>query len=114
RHLYVFCSDYHLGRLRALLTQAGFSLKRTLVWDKGAWALGDLRGDYGHRTEFIVFAHKGRRELTPPRSSNVLTYRRVGARRMVHPTEKPADLLQHLIEKSCPARGVVLDPFAGS
>ena len=32
----------------------------------------------------------------------------------VHPTQKPVDLLSPLIEYSCPANGVVLDPFAGA
>jgi site-specific DNA-methyltransferase (adenine-specific) len=113
-HLYVFCADHHLGELRSLVREAGFTLKRTLVWHKNAWTMGDLRGDYGHQTEFIVFAHKGRRELTPPRTGNILAFPRVAARQLRHPTEKPAELLRHLIRKSCPPGGTVLDPFAGS
>jgi site-specific DNA-methyltransferase (adenine-specific) len=34
--------------------------------------------------------------------------------RAVHPTQKPVGILTPLIEYSCPAGGVVLDPFAGS
>lgn len=34
--------------------------------------------------------------------------------RATHPTEKPEDLLDHLLAYSCPVGGVVLDPFAGS
>lgn len=32
----------------------------------------------------------------------------------VHPTEKPAEVLQPLIQYACPPGGLVLDPFAGS
>lgn len=35
-------------------------------------------------------------------------------RRAIHPTEKPIEVLQPLIEYSVPPGGVVLDPFAGS
>jgi site-specific DNA-methyltransferase (adenine-specific) len=114
RHLYVFCADRHLGSLRRLVAEAGFRVKRSMVWEKPNWTLGDCRGDYGHQTEFIVFAHKGRRELFPPRQGNVLHFARVAAHRMQHPTEKPIPLLRLLIRKRAPPNGIVLDPFAGS
>jgi len=113
-HIYVFCSDYHLGVLRSLVAAAGFKLKRTIVWEKNAWTMGDTGGDYGHMTEFIVFAHKGRRRLEPPRHGNVFRFPKVSARQMLHPTEKPVPLLRLLIRKSVPEGGVILDPFAGS
>lgn len=34
--------------------------------------------------------------------------------RGIHPTEKPVELLQPLIEYACPPGGLVIDPFAGS
>ena len=34
--------------------------------------------------------------------------------RAVHPTQKPLGVLRPLIQYSCPSRGLVLDPFAGS
>lgn len=34
--------------------------------------------------------------------------------RAVHPTQKPLGIVRPLIQYSCPPRGVVLDPFAGS
>ncbi|WP_240360649.1 site-specific DNA-methyltransferase [Pyxidicoccus caerfyrddinensis] len=36
------------------------------------------------------------------------------AQQRTHPTEKPVPLLAHLVEKSCPVSGLVLDPFAGT
>ncbi|MGH3425990.1 MAG: DNA-methyltransferase, partial [Mycobacteriales bacterium] len=102
RHFYCFASDVHLGSVRDLVAEAGFRLKRSLFWVKPTWTLGDCRGDYGHRTECIVFAHKGRRELAAPRHGNILEFNRVPARQMKHPTEKPQALLQFLIAKSTP------------
>ena len=34
--------------------------------------------------------------------------------RAIHPTEKPAGLLDPLIRYACPPGGLVIDPFAGS
>jgi site-specific DNA-methyltransferase (adenine-specific) len=41
-------------------------------------------------------------------------YARSDHGRAVHPTQKPTEILEHLIEYSCPVGGVVLDPFCGS
>lgn len=113
-HIYVFCSDHHLGEFRETVKAAGFNVKRCLVWCKGGGGMGDLAGDYAHETEFVVFAHKGNRPLTGKRISNVLNVPKVRPADMQHPTEKPAGVVRRLIQKSCQEGGVVLDPFGGS
>jgi site-specific DNA-methyltransferase (adenine-specific) len=114
-HAYVFAADKHVGDVRRLMAEAGFHVRRNLVWNKGSFApIGDVRGDYGYQCEHIVYAHKGRRELARPRVGNVLTFGRVPSQHMRHPTQKPVALLRVLVEKSLPTGGVVLDPFCGS
>lgn len=113
-HLYVFCSDHHIGRFRDTIADVGFTLKRTLIWLKRGGGMGDLAGDYAPSAEYIVFAHKGRRTLNGRRDPNVLEYRRVPPKRMIHPTEKPVELLRYLIRKSTTIGETLLDPFAGS
>lgn len=44
--------------------------------------------------------------------SDVLDWEYTGNR--LHPTQKPINVLQLLIEAFCPLDGVVLDPFCGS
>lgn len=112
-HIYLFCNDHGLCTFREKLQEAGFKVKRLLVWVKDQHTSGDLRGDYASRTEFILFAQKGRRLLNGKRDTNVLFFKRAGKKR-VHPTEKPEDLLRFLIEKSSSPGDLVLDPFAGS
>lgn len=46
--------------------------------------------------------------------TSVIRVRSMHRRGGLHPTEKPADLLQPLIEYACPPGGLILDPFAGS
>jgi len=60
-HTYIFCNEYTIGDLRLYLKNAGFVLKRMLVWVKNNHTSGDLEGDYGNKTEYIIYAHKGRR-----------------------------------------------------
>lgn len=113
-HLYAFCSDHHLGAFRAAAVTAGFNVKRTLVWVKDAWTSGDLEGDYGHMTEFVLFAQKGRRPLNGAREGNVLRAKRVPPNQLEHPTQKPLGVLRPLILKSTNPGDLVLDPFCGS
>ena len=111
-HAYVFCNEYNVSHFRKMQEDAGFNNKRTLIWLKNNHTSGDLLGDYGNKTEYINFMHKGRRLLNGKRNNNVLEFKRVQS--SVHPTEKPIDLLEFLIEKSTTEGDVILDPFAGS
>lgn len=113
-HFYAFCSDHHLGEFRTAAGAAGFNVKRTLVWIKDAWTSGDLEGDYGHQTEFIIFGQKGRRALNGARVGNVIEARRVPPQHIRHPTEKPVRVLRPLVQHSTALGEVILDPFAGS
>ena len=111
-HAYVFCNDYAISDFRRAFEVAGFKAKRTLVWVKNNHTSGDLLGDYGNKTEFIIYAQKGRRLLRGGRDTNVLLFNRVAQLR--HPTQKPVDLCEYLICKSSNEGDTVLDPFAGS
>ena len=74
--------------------------------------MGDLKGDFAPKTEFILFLHKGRSLIRGKRDSNVLEYRRTGNK--IHPTQKPLDLTEFLITKFSDPGDIVLDPFIGS
>lgn len=91
-----------------------FHPKNKLIWVKNNWGMGDLQGNWANQYEEILFAVKGRHRLQSGRPSNVLCVDRVASTAMRHPTEKPVELMRRLIEASCPADGVVLDPCAGS
>lgn len=110
-HAYIFCNEYNVSNFRNLQEKVGFKNKRTLIWVKNNHTSGDLLGDYGNKTEYINFMHKGRRLLNGKRGTNVLEYKKILSND--HPTEKPVDLLQYLIEKSSNIGDVVLDPFMG-
>lgn len=111
-HTYIFCNDYSLGFFREHAELNDFTVKRTLVWVKNNHTSGDLEGDFGNKTEFVLFLHKGRKKLNGNRETNVLNFDRVSI--LKHPTEKPKDLIGYLIGKSSNENDLIFDPFMGS
>jgi site-specific DNA-methyltransferase (adenine-specific) len=111
-HIYIFCNDYAISHFRDDIENIGFKNKRTLVWVKNNHTSGDLYGDYGNKTEFILYAHKGRRLLNGKRDTNVLNFNRVNTN--LHPTAKPVNLCAYLINKSSVRNDLVVDCFMGS
>ena len=74
--------------------------------------MGDLKGDFAPKTEFILFMQKGRCLIRGKRDCNVLQYARTGNE--LHPTQKPVDMLEFLISKFSDESMVICDPFMGS
>ena len=114
RHLYCFCRHDTYPEFITALQDAGFKLKRTLIWVKNNHGSGDLTGDYAPQDEWIIFCHKGRRKLFGGRHSNILFYSKLSTKNQTHSTEKPVELLKFLIQKSTEKGELVLDPFSGS
>ena len=111
-HVYLFTSWKTYPFIQPIVAHY-FVVKNLLVWEKNNWTAGDLDANYGQIHEFILFAHKGRRHLNGRRDSSILHFDRVPENDRVHPTEKPLQLLEYLIEKSSLPGEVVCDPFAG-
>lgn len=86
-----------------------FPLRGLLVWDKGSPGMGDLN-HWGPSYELIASAGTGR--TAGSRDGSVLRFNTVPSGGRRHPTEKPVDLLSHLIGKL--QSETVLDPFMGS
>ena len=79
---------------------AGFTVKSEVIWDKVYHGMGDTKAAFAPAHENIVFAVKGKFSFPGHRPKDLVTYQKLGSAQMVHPTEKPGDL--------------ILDPFAGS
>lgn len=117
RHLYCFCRHDTYPRFYTAFEAAGFKMKRTLIWIKNNHGSGDLKGDYAPKDEWIIFAHKGRRTLRGTRNDNVIENIRrnnkIHSSDLLHPTQKPVELLEFLVQNSTDKGETVLDPFAG-
>ena len=92
-----------------LVEGSGFGAKNMLIWDKKAIGMG-----IGWRTqhELIMYAHKTKPKFDNKKGyGNVLQCKRSG--NALHPTQKPAELLEMLLDNTAWASGVY-DPFGGS
>ena len=108
---YVFCSFHHIDKFKQSIEKK-FKVKNILTWVKNNASMGDLKGDFAPKTEFIIFFHKGRRLINGRRDPNVLEFKKT--RNELHPTQKPVDMTEYLIEKFSDEGDLVLDPFMGS
>ena len=64
--------------------------------------------------EPFYIARKGRPVLHKPGSKNVFAYKPVSPNQKVHPTERPLELIQDLIDTFCYPGYAILCPFMGS
>ena len=96
------------------ITGVGGRVKNVCIWDKCSHGMGDLRSAYGSRYESILFV-PGREFCFPgKRPQDIIAVAKVPATKLVHPTQKPVELVERLILDTTRAGDVVLDPFMGS
>lgn len=92
----------------------GFQRKAVLVWEKDGPGMGDLECPWGMGCEFILFFQKGRRPKSAKRRNNVLHVPQLRPNQLIHPHEKPTNLLEVLIKASTDEGDLLVDPFGGS
>ncbi|MGC2635006.1 MAG: site-specific DNA-methyltransferase [Candidatus Cybelea sp.] len=125
---YIFMSSAHIHDLRLALDDVGLTWGDYLIWVKNTPVLS--RKDYNQRTELVAMGfpsaeQQERAEFTvygwPQRHrfyggfkrNNVLEYPRPKISKL-HPTMKPVEMLQRLMEDGSPTGAVVYEPFCGS
>jgi site-specific DNA-methyltransferase (adenine-specific) len=110
-HLYIWCS-WHKVDVFKIELEKYFKIKNLLVWAKNGGGMGDLNGGYGGCHELCFFINKGK-HLNGSRDTDVIdkAYRTGND---YHPTQKPINLMEYLIEKSSQVGDLVLDCFSGS
>lgn len=85
-----------------------------LIWHKRGQGPGPLKAAFMSQDEEVYVLGEGWRKSSPPLRSVIATdeERSVQPARYGHPTPKPLDLMEILVDR-CPP-GVIADPFAGS
>ena len=110
-HAYIFISGRRLNELTNEALKTGFIWQNLLVWKKqnvtpNKW--------YMNRCEFILMLRKGgAKPINNMGSTTCLEFLNPTGNK-THPTEKPVDLLKHLILNSTKENETVLDPFMGT
>lgn len=111
-HLYFFCSWSVFSAFEAIIGNY-FEIKTPIIWDKGNKGSGDLDNDWGNQTEIIIYCVKGKK-LVNNRRGNIISVPRLHTSKMVHPTQKPSDLIKQILEVSVCDGDFIVDPFMGS
>ena len=96
------------------LNKNGFKVKNIIIWDKQIHGMGDLKRSYGNRYESILFCANNEFRFPQKRPQDIISVRRVLPTNLVHPNEKPVELLETLIRQTTNTNDIVLDCFAGS
>jgi site-specific DNA-methyltransferase (adenine-specific) len=107
-HLYVFCDQETMFKIKPMGEAAGFRFWKPIIWDKQRIGMGY---HYRCRYEVILFFEKGKRHLNDLGVPDVLSFPRVDGS---YPTEKPVGLLEVLVSQSSAPGEIVCDPFMGS
>lgn len=118
---YIAHADTERITFETTAREAGLVVRQNLVWVKPSLVMG--RSDYHYRHEPILYGFTpggegrlgrgGDRWYGNDAQTTVLEFDRP-SRSEDHPTMKPVDLIQHMLENSCRPGGIVFDPFAGS
>ena len=101
RAVYVFCRWDNLAELPKPTS--------VLAWVKNNWSMGDLQHEHGRQWEAIAFYPQAEHEFIK-RIPDVIKSNRTGNN--FHPTEKPIDLMEKIIQAN--VGDIILDPFCGS
>lgn len=96
------------------MERAGLRIKSVLIWDKQIHGMGDLKRAYASRYESILFHSEDDFSFNGKRPQDIISARRVLPQNLLHPNEKPVELLETLINQCTSRDGIVLDPFMGS
>lgn len=111
-HLYFFCSWNVFSSFEKIISKY-FTIKTPIIWDKGNKGSGDLDNDWGNQTEIIIYCVKGKK-LVNARRGNLINVPRLHTTKMIHPTQKPNELLKQILEVSATNGDFIVDPFMGS
>ena len=111
---YIWHADSEGYNFRGACFDVGWQVRQCLVWNKNALVLGWQ--DYQWKHEPCLYGWKHGAShcwFSDRKQTTVLDYDKP-VRSDLHPTMKPIALFDYLIRNSCPAEGIVLDPFNGS
>lgn len=89
-HLQIFIDEF---------IRNGLKPKNVLIWDKKSHSMGDLKKAFGGRYESIIWIPNDDFKFKNGRPQDLISVPRVPPCKLIHPNEKPVELLEFLIKK---------------
>lgn len=111
-HFYFFAGWQTCPQFREIIGRY-FAVRNVIIWDKGNHGAGDLDYAWGNRYEMIIYATKGKRTIQT-RKADIIHVPKLNSANMIHPTQKPEQIIVELLEVSARPADTVCDPFMGS
>jgi|TARA_R100000501_G_C2613160_1_gene107261 site-specific DNA-methyltransferase (adenine-specific) len=108
---FVFCNHFCIAEFIISAKASGFEVKNHLVWNKRQFGMGN---NWRPVHESILVLTKGKFKTKSNSLRTIIEFKKVHHSKAVHPTEKPVDLIEHLIFETDIKADVILDPFMGS
>jgi DNA modification methylase len=111
--LYSFSDWRNSESFRYAIDLAGFTVRSQGIWDRNAHGMGDLVSQLAPQHDVVWFATKGKFKFPGSRPKSVFRSTRISGDKLIHPNQKPVDLLEQMIVSITVPDDVVLDPFMG-
>lgn len=113
-HCYIMCNNKKLYKYLDVVNKSDFNLIKTMIWAKDNKIMSQA---YMSQIEFILFIRKGKFvKINNCGASDLLNFPNKKTKengKVLHPTEKPINLMKVLIENSSSENDIILDPFMG-
>ena len=114
--LYMFVSTADWFIYQQELPSFGFTVQKwPLIWIKeNVLTHGTRSWEYQRDFELVLLAVKGSPALCSTMLSAIYSCKVLHPSKMIHPNQKPSDIIHHLIDHCTFDESVIVDPFAGS
>lgn len=110
-HCYIMVNARNLAELQTKAEKVGFQFQNILIWFKNNATPNRY---YLNTYEMILMLRKGKaKNINNMGTKNVLQINNIIGNKL-HPTEKPVELMEILVENSTVGGDIVLDPFMGA
>lgn len=103
-----------LGAWQTAIEYAGLHVRSCIVWDKGVHGMGNTKAAFAPQHELCLFATKAAFAFPAGRPVDIIRVPKMSAGNMTHPTQKPVELFEQLINVTTLPGALVVDPFSGS
>ena len=114
-HAFMFTDWRQLPSVTDAIQVGGWTWRGQIVWSKGPGGGIPQRGKFRQNAEYAVWGtHGAQGDLTDGAPSSVIEVPSVTTADREHVTQKPVELLQHLLRVVPGDRLTALDPFMGS